>query len=247
MEIPVIWEAILREKFGEDVSLLEASFYPSRKNQLSRLRLGTDAGEREIVAKYYVWGNRLGEKAALSKASSCGLAVAKPLALVANVLFMEPLSGLQLGAGQGWDLAERLAGWVGEFHRRLTPAAAKLTFLWGDCGVYNFLCDSGRDELQGLDFEEAYFGHPESDIASLAWSLLGDRYQSGEGLGRDSLAREIEGLWQTLERGYGGGLVKERFYQELLAVAAQRGRWRVEKRHLIGSILELKPLWFGQG
>ena len=58
------------------------------------------------------------------------------------------------------------------FHENMTPPRARGTFLRGDCTLKNFLYDEEGEKVYSLDFEQAYFGPAEDDLADLIVTLL---------------------------------------------------------------------------
>lgn len=168
--IPLVWKLAVKEVFGLDTEIEEVRFFLSKKNQVSKIRLFNSSGSREVIAKKYVWGNMAAELAVLSKALDLGIEVPRPIATLKDVVFLEAIEGKQLPRPVTSTTIKTLGHWLNSFHKFMTPAKAKGTFLRGDSHLSNFLLKD--DKIIGLDFEEAYFGHLEDDLGSLLASIL---------------------------------------------------------------------------
>jgi len=205
--VPTIWMAVVKQVFGLEAEIEAVRFYESKKNQVSKLRLRTPQGLKEVIAKKYVWGDGDAEFSVLKKAYSLELGVPRPIAHIGGVLFTEAVEGEKLRAPVSVQQAEGLGGWLNRFHKAMTPAPARGTFLRGDCRLVNFLFQAQGQKIYGLDFEQAYFGSPELEVAEFMASLL-----AVSGTERILQSWPLAAILAFL-RGYGGGLDLEGLYE----------------------------------
>lgn len=172
--IPLVWKLAVKEVFGPDTEIKSVLFFSSKKNQVSLLELEDSRSENRVVAKKYVWGDADAEFTVLSRAFELGLAVPRPIAKVAGIVFMEPVSGVPCKTPLTAGTAAAAGEWLRKFHALMTVKNARLTFLRGDCMPQNFVLDGKTGSICGVDFEQACFGHPELDISEMISAMLAD-------------------------------------------------------------------------
>ncbi len=172
MSIPLSWKAIVKQVFGLDAEIQAVYFYESKKNQVSRLRLLVNGEQTDVIAKKYVWGDMDSEIAVLKKADSLDLNVPSFIARFSDIAFFTPVPGVSMHSPITEKQACLLGEWMRAFHENMTPPRARGTFLRGDCTLKNFLYDEEGEKVYSLDFEQAYFGPAEDDLAELIVTLL---------------------------------------------------------------------------
>lgn len=172
ISIPLSWKAIVKQVFGLDAEIQAVYFYESKKNQVSRLKLIVNGEPTDVVAKKYVWGDMDSEIAVLRKAGSLGLAVPQFIARFSDIAFFTPVPGVAMHNPLTEEQARLIGKWMKSFHEKMTPQRARGTFLRGDCTLKNFIYDEEGGKVYSLDFEQAYFGPAEDDLAELIATLL---------------------------------------------------------------------------
>ncbi len=156
--------------FGKTVSISEKIFYPSKKNQVTRLQLAGHRGPAEVVAKYFVWGDAAREEAILIQCREKGLNVPEPLYRKDNVVLLEYIPGSIVSYPDMKNplVRDRMAQWLAGLHGVFVKEG--VTLLKQDMRLHNFILSSG--EIWGVDFEESSRGPQEEDLADLCASIL---------------------------------------------------------------------------
>ncbi|MGM9999371.1 MAG: DUF2252 family protein [Candidatus Bruticola sp.] len=172
MSVPLAWKAIVKQVFGLDTEIQAVYFYESKKNQVSKLRLLINGERNEVIAKKYVWGDIDSEIAVIKKADGLELNVPQFLARFSDIAFFTPVPGRLLHNPLSEKEASLIGRWLSNFHEKMTPNRARGTFLRGDCTLKNFSFHEESNKIYALDFEQAYFGPCEDDLAELIVSML---------------------------------------------------------------------------
>ncbi len=173
LRIPERWKQLVAEEFGSATSIEHVRFFPSKKNQVSLLTLGTTNGPRYVIAKYFVWGECDHEWNVLEQAWAAGLDVPQPIARRENICLLEHVRGSNLRT-VAERTPERINGraigqWLARFHNRFQRN--DVTLLKGDCMPPNFILRDD-DTVCGIDFEEAREGDPLDEVIEAATTLL---------------------------------------------------------------------------
>ena len=115
------WNKIVRKVFGSEARIIFARFFESKKNQVTLLRLDFNGEVREVVAKYFVWGDCRLEWDVLNRAARAGLPVPEPLGIDEPVIFTGVVPGCSGKVICSRDPAaldfSAMGRWVGLFHR----------------------------------------------------------------------------------------------------------------------------------
>ncbi len=232
MSIPLSWKAIVKQVFGLDAEISAVYFYESKKNQVSRLRIVINGEQTDVVAKKYVWGDMDSEIAVLKKAGTFGLNVPEFIARFSDIAFFTPVPGVSMHNPITEKQAFLIGEWMRMFHENMTPQRARGTFLRGDCTLKNFVYDEEGEKVYSLDFEQAYFGPAEDDLAELIVTLL--------------TGAKAEKLWhsphilavKTLIRAYRRKFNAAFLYEEVIQGLSNRMEFRQEFAAEIQALID---------
>ena len=238
MSIPIAWKAIVKQVFGLDAEIQAVYFYESKKNQVSRLRLLVNGEQTDVIAKKYVWGDMDSEIAVLKKAGSLGLNVPEFIARFSDIAFFTPVSGCSMHNPITEKQASLIGEWMRKFHESMTPQRARGTFLRGDCTLKNFVYDEEGDKIYSLDFEQAYFGPAEDDLAELIVTLLSGAKAENVWNSKHMLA--VKTMLRIYKRKFNAAFLYEEIIQGLLNRMEFRREFAQEIQALIDEFSSRK-------
>jgi len=182
------WNELIGKVFGREAEIIFPRFFDSKKNQVTHLSLKIGKLQKDVIAKYFVWGNIDTEWKILNMAHDAGLSVPRPLHRQERVLFIEyvPGSSARLLLERRPDEMEigDVGRWLGKFHRTFKKPDGT-TLLKGDVAFPNFIMADKTSKIYGVDFEESVFGKPVDEAAKMvAWTIVTGTPEIGTGLER---------------------------------------------------------------
>lgn len=171
------WDRIVKKAFGRKAEIVFPRFFESKKNQVTLLTLDIDGDKRQIVAKYYVWGDGANEWKTLNRCIDAGIRVPGPVFRTGPVSFFEYVPGstlrmLRENMQESFDMSF-LGRWLGGFHRAFSSSDGTV-LLKGDVMFPNFIFSEKDRCLYGIDFEEARSGDPQEELSEVLTSILSD-------------------------------------------------------------------------
>lgn len=163
-------ENAVKTLFGPDTSICGKIFYPSKKNQVTRLCLERQDETFQVMAKFFVWGDAAHEEHILNECRTKEIPVPRPLHREDNLLLLEYIRGSALTWRDMRNplILRALANWIALLHRSFLKEG--VTLLKRDMRLHNFILKDGI--LWGVDFEEAGPGKIEEDLADLCATFL---------------------------------------------------------------------------
>ncbi|MGM9992056.1 MAG: DUF2252 family protein [Candidatus Bruticola sp.] len=207
MSVPLAWKATVKQVFGLDTEIQAVYFYESKKNQVSRLRLLINEENIEVITKKYIWGDIDSEIAVIKKADGLELNVPQFLARFSDIAFFTPVPGRLMHNPLSKEEAAALGRWLRDFHEKMTPRRARGTFLRGDCNLKNFYFDDETGKIYSFDFEQAYFGPCEDDLAELIVSMLSGA--DGDDIWNSPHIQAIKTMLQFYKRKFSAAFLYE--------------------------------------
>lgn len=170
------WDRTVKKAFGEGAEIVFPRFFESKKNQVTLLELDIDGVPRQVIAKYYVWGDGAVEWDVLKKCLRRGIRAPAPVFRKGHVSFMGYIPGstvrmLRQGLS-AFDVA-LIGRWLGGFHRAFYKSDGTC-LLKGDVMLPNFIFNSEDNLLYGIDFEESRRGNPREELAEILAVMMGD-------------------------------------------------------------------------
>lgn len=168
------WKKIIETVFGKGTELIFPRFFYSKKNQVTLLNMRKGEEEISAVAKFFVWGDAAKEWDILVRAYAYELNVPKPIKFQDNIIFMDFIPGntfqMMVESKADYIPVEVLALWLSNFHRVFKRG--EITLIKGDGMLPNFIFHRDRNEVYGIDFEEAREGREIEDIVDIITTIL---------------------------------------------------------------------------
>jgi len=168
-EVSQSFTKAINNVFGFEWKIYFCKFFFSKKNQVTLLTLKREKELKQVLAKFFVWGDREKEEEILNLCASRNVKVPKVLGSFSNILFMEYLPGKSLGKATKEELflyIPLLINWLTSFGEAFKDRA----LCRGDITFSNFIWF--KEEIYGIDFEEVHIGNLLEDIKELTINLL---------------------------------------------------------------------------
>ena len=155
--------------------ITEKIFFPSKKNQVTKLILAEKSKTFSVICKFFVWGSAEKEETVLNECLKKEIAVPKVIKRHENILLLESLPGRAIclqdifsSSNQiNTKLLEDIAAWLYKFHQSFKKN--ETTLLKGDMRPHNFILSD--NDIFGIDFEESSRGDYMEDIAEMSATL----------------------------------------------------------------------------